>query len=299
MAPKIPMRDPDLQVAEQKKPELMSFGPERFVLLMSKQLAEAVEGDFVRPLRPQLLAVRPREFPGEQRSIRLGPPAPIRFAVQRLEHRVELGTLQPGAVAFRESTHTLLYGPIAARPQPCRPEQPPCRLVRIRVRRPRERVRRPQPDDGAELLLREQPLFHQRRHSDGERVPAEERRVVRRGIVRRRLSLRPELEAVESELGGETEKSAAPARERRPTADVVARIAWEREVVNRKQQPADPERPQRLAHELAQRVQPFSATGTSHTVPSGGNVRSADCGWPSQGTSSTAMRSGLPTPEPP
>src|SRR5207248_2005227 len=207
MAPKIPMRDPDLQVAEQKKPELMSIGPERYVLLMSEQLAEAVEGDFVRPPRPQLLAVRPREFPGEQRSIRLGPPAPIRFAVQRLEHRVELGTLQPGAVAFRESTHTLLYGPIAARPQPCRREQPPCRLVRIRVRRPRERLRRPQP--------------------------------------------------------------------------------------------ADPERPQRLAHELAQRVQPFSATGTSHTVPSGGNVRSADCGWPSQGTSSTAMRSGLPTPEPP
>src|SRR5205823_14582180 len=88
MAPKIPMRDPDLQVAEQKKPELMSFGPERFVLLMSKQLAEAVEGDFVRPLRPQLLAVRPREFPEDRRPIRLGPPAPTRSAVQPPEPRV-------------------------------------------------------------------------------------------------------------------------------------------------------------------------------------------------------------------
>src|SRR5947209_17768012 len=103
MAPKIPMRDPDLQVAEQKKPELMSFGPERFVLLMSKQLAEAVQGDFVGPLRPQLLAVRRREFPGEQRSIRLGPPAPIRYAVQRLEDCVALSVLPTVWIAYRGS----------------------------------------------------------------------------------------------------------------------------------------------------------------------------------------------------
>ena len=48
---------------------------------------------------------------------------------------------------------------------------------------------------------------------------------------------------MESELGGEAQKGAAAARERCSPADVVARIARKRQVVNREQQAADAERP--------------------------------------------------------
>ena len=102
---------------------------------------------------------------------------------------------------------------------------------------------------------------------------------------------------MESEFRREAEKGASAPRERRSAADVVAPIAGKREIVNRQQQPLYPERPQRLADELAQRCQPFS--GTSQTVPSGGSVRSADCAWPSHGSASTSIRSGLMTPDPP
>ena len=104
---------------------------------------------------------------------------------------------------------------------------------------------------------------------------------------------------MESEVRGEAEKGAATAGKRRAPADVVARISRQGKIVDRKQQPPDPERAQRLADDLAQRLQPFSVTGTSHTVPRGGRVRSADCFWPSQGASSTAIRSGFTTPDPP
>src|SRR5207248_2622018 len=56
MAPKVAMRNPDLQIAEQQESQLTSFGAERSVLLIRKQLAEAVQGDLVRALRLQLRA---------------------------------------------------------------------------------------------------------------------------------------------------------------------------------------------------------------------------------------------------
>src|SRR5204862_7648704 len=109
---------------------------------------------------------------------------------------------------------------------------------------------------GKQALLDEAP------EADRRGAAAEERRIVRRGIVRGGLALRPELEPVESEPGDESEKGAPAERQRRSVADVVARIAGKREIVHGEQQAPDAQRSQRLEDDLAQRI--YSARGASH-----------------------------------
>src|SRR5438093_9084328 len=97
-----------------------------------------------------------------------------------------------------------------------------------------------------------------------------------------RLSLRPELQRMEPEVCREAQKRAAARREWRAAADVVARIAGERGVVHREREPADSERVEGGADQIAL----GDHAGASHTTPSGGSVISAEAGWPSYGTGS-------------
>ena len=79
---------------------------------------------------------------------------------------------------------------------------------------------------------------------------------------------------METEAGGKAEKGAAAQRERRPVADVVARVAGKGQIVDGEQQPPDTQRLQCLEDELAQRI--YSRAGASQIVPSGGSVIRAE-----------------------
>ena len=135
----------------------------------------------------------------------------------------------------------------------------------------------------------------ERRQRERQRAAREDARVVRRLVVLGRLSLRAELHGVEPEVRSEAQEGEPAFGQRRPASHVVARIARQRRVVHGQRQPADAERLERRADELAL----GGHAGASHTTPSGGSVNTADAGWPSCATGSACTLPELPTPDPP
>src|SRR5207253_4370629 len=107
VAPGIAVRDSDLQVAEEQEAEPPGLQPERLVLLVRKQLAEAEDRDLLRLRRVQRRAPDGR-IRRKQRSIRVGPSVPIRLAMERFERPVELVALQPFPARFRDRKSTRL-----------------------------------------------------------------------------------------------------------------------------------------------------------------------------------------------
>ena len=106
---------------------------------------------------------------------------------------------------------------------------------------------------------------------------------------------RAELKPVESELGREAEELEAAERERRSAPRVVRRVAGERRIVHAEQEPPDPERLQRAAHQGPG----LAHFGSSQTTPSGGSVIAAEAGCPSHAVCSAWTRPWFPTPDPP
>ena len=232
----------------------MRLRPESGVLLVRQQLAEAEDGQ--SPPRP---ASGWRAVAGgshEERAVPLRPALPVRLAMTTGERRVHLVALQPRGMMPRELLQPLAQRSVARDPRPRRPQQPSRRFIRVRVRSAQQRPFWPPCDRFAQLAALEQPRFDQRLEGKRGRAAAEQRRVVRGGVERRRLPLRPELQPVKAELRREFQESVSALRERRSAAEVFRGISGKREVVDREQQPLDAQRPQRLADELAQRPTP-------------------------------------------
>src|SRR5689334_10732917 len=100
---------------------------------------------------------------------------------------------------------------------------------------------------------------------------------------------------MEAEVRRELQEGEPASRERRSAPRVVRRIARQRRVVHGESAPADAERVERRAHQVAL----WGHAGASQTTPSGGSVISAEAGCPSCGTASAWTRPWLPTPDPP
>lgn len=205
--------------------------------------------------------------------------------------------LDPFAVAAHELLDPGLQVGIAAVLLPRRRQDSRHRRVRVRMRCPQQRAVRSRRDGGGERLAGQEAVLDEPPDADRDGAAAEQRRVVRRRIVGGGLALRPELEPVKAEPRDEPEKGTAAERKGRSVADVVARIARKRQVVNGEQQPPDAQRLQPLEDELAQRI--YSRCGASQIAPSRGSVTRAERGWLSHGTSSQATSPPLPTPAPP
>src|SRR5207245_11178452 len=171
----------------------------------------------------------------------------------------ELVALQPFPARFREVPQSFTEVAIRARALPGRPDDAGRDLLRIEVGRAQKRTGRTPGHRISQGFPRNEPLFHELRETDGADVPAEQRGVVWRRILRIRLALRAELQPMKTEVRGELEERTPTPRQRRAPSDVVARVARQREVVHREQQAPDSQRSQRVADELAQPVTPCPA----------------------------------------
>src|SRR5882762_9838273 len=175
------------------------------------------------------------------------------------ERSVELVALHPGATPRYETGQPLLHAPIGLRPPPGRLQSALRNLVRMSVVRPQEGSRAPPRHCVPENIVRQEPLTDQGLERDRGRAAAEERSVVGRRVVRRGLALRPELQAMEAEIGGEAEKCAPSAREGRAPPRVVGGVPRQGQIVDGEQQTLDAERFECVTDQLAQRFTPGSA----------------------------------------
>jgi hypothetical protein len=219
--------------------------------------------------------------------------------VLRAERVVERVPLQPLVVLAAEGVEVLGEpgdGAAGRRPPPLELEGVPGLLQRlalgaegIAMLHPRSTPGPPR-DDGPHALGPHQPapglLVREGRERHVQHVAREERPVIRRGIVLRRLPLRAELDAIEAQLPRELEEAQAPFRIRRAPADVLARSAREARVVDAQHQVAHVQRGQRRRH-----VKPvvFGQGGSGHQDDSreastlgdsGEAVNPFHAGWP-------------------
>jgi hypothetical protein len=284
---------------------------------MRDELAEAVARDragvaLQERAPPRLRGVgepggRPREHAVERQPAREWSGAVL--AAQRME---ELHAREPAGVA------------LAVRAQP-RGERAHRGLVRARaeggvreVERARlqpERVAVPRAvgrsggalgDQRGELLAVEQRrprLAGEPRDRDCALVAREPVGVVGRGVVRARLSLGSELDAVEAERAHALEQALRAERARRAAAEILVGLAGEARVVDPEHEALDVERGARLAERgardarLAQPPPPRSPL--NRTTASGGSVIASDCACPCAAMGVVRVPPRFPCPLPP
>ena len=265
--PGIPGRETNLQIPKQLQAPRRRPLPQRRVLRVHEELPEGIGLHLPRVLRHQHLpAIGERGLltgaRAPQPPIPLARPLlPVGAAMLRAQHVVERVPLQPLVVLAPEGVEVLREprdGAAGRRLEPLVPEGVPGILQRlvlgsegVAVLHPRLPTR-PGRDEGLQTLGPHQPapglLVRERRERHVQHVAREERPVIRRGVVLRRLPLRAELDAVEAQLPRELEEAHAPFRVRRAPAEVLARCAREARIMDAQHQVAHVQRGQGRRH---------------------------------------------------